>query len=616
MKRWWTLRRSDHGPARWQQRLAVGLVLCLHAALLVDDARKNAPAFDEMIYAPAGYATWALGDQSLNPEHPPTMKLLLGATWLGAGIATHEFKPGVQPFVVGQGFLYDSQTSPRALLLRARLLVASLSMATALAVFLLARRLGGTSTGLIALVLYALDPLVVAHAGLATLDMGATALCFLTACALGWGLDRGWARLCGAGVLLGLALTAKLSTLPLLLGLLGTVVVAWREAQSGSRWPVVFKGLALAGLAALVVTLVCLPTGPHSLFQSIAYQTEHARQGHPSFAFGQYSTRGWWWYYPAAWVVKTPLPSLVLMLTGLAALVVVLRREPRLLVPQLLAAMGIVAFAMAGAPCIGLRNILPVVPILCVGGGLSGARLWAQGQHWRWLVPLLLLWLTTGTIAAHPSELSFINAAAGGASAGPDLLADSNIDWGIDLGRVGEVVNRQPLKRLYLAYFGSARPAAHGIPRYHWMPAYNFAPRLALDGPDPSGREWIAISATVLTGVYPPGPQAYAWLAGQRPTAHAGPSILLFDITGNSEAHKNLGLAALSSGYFAEAIPALNRSAELSPDDSITRRALVAAHLRLGQAATAMQVCDAMSPALRPQDLCDLAARLLRNPPR
>ena len=596
--------------------VAVFLLLGVHAALVLDGARQNAPAFDEMIYAPAGYLTLAQGNQALNREHPPAMKLLLGLAWLGAGVNRGAIHANEHPFSVGQRLFYESRTPAHTLLLRARLVVLALSLVSALAVFLLARHLGGTPAGLIAMALYALDPLLVAHAGLATLDLGAATFFFLAACSLGWSLVRGWRRVLLAGVLLGVALASKFSTLPLLLGLLGVTALACQQAPPHARWLPLSKAAALFSVACLVVLLLYLPAGPHVLLDALSQQNQHAQDGHQAFAFGRYSMRGWWWYYGAAWLVKTPLPTLILTIPGLVALSAHLRREPSTLLPHVLSSLGILLMVVAGSIDTGVRNLLPLVPILCVSGGLAGAHLWIQGRRFRWLVPMLLLWLAQGTLAAHPSELSFFNQAAGGMEAGPSLLSDSNVDWGIDLTRVPAVVGRQPLRRLYLAYFGSARPAAHGIPQYQWMPAYNFAPRLALDGPDPKGREWIAISQTILTGVYPPGREAYAWLAHVPPTARAGASILLFDITDSSQAHSQLGMAALSVGAFAQAIPALERTLELAPNRADATLGLVAAHLRLGQSPTAWRLCLAAAPVVRAHPACVLAENAATHGPQ
>src|SRR5262249_46539360 len=77
-----------------------------------------------------------------------------------------------------------------ALLFRSRVLIALLSVALGAAVFATARRVAGDGAGLAALGLYAPDPLVLAHAGFATTDLGGAALYFLATVALASALAR------------------------------------------------------------------------------------------------------------------------------------------------------------------------------------------------------------------------------------------------------------------------------------------------------------------------------------------------------------------------------------------------------------------------------------------
>jgi hypothetical protein len=581
--------------------LAVAALLAAHAFLLMDQARSNAPAFDEIIYAPAGYKILTSGRDNLNPEHPPMLKLLLGASWLGAGVSSTGIEANVHPFTIGQQMLYDGPTPARRLLLRARLVVVTLSLATAVLIFLFARRLAGATAGLAALGFYALDPLVLGHASLATLDVGAASFFFAAACAIGWGVSRGLLGALGAGLALGVALSSKLSTLPLLVGVAGTMLWALRRATPGVSKRAVAQTITMLSVAAAVV--FCLPGGRTGFLHALSLQREHAQLGHMTFALGQLSQHGWWWYYPVAWALKTPLPSLGWTLAGAFVLVAEATRQPRLLLPHVLSMAGFTLLTLFAAVAIGLRNMLPIVPILCVGAGLAVSRVWNSSPRWRWLPLILFLWLAVGTWRIHPCELSFMNEAAGGTRAAANLLSDSNVDWGTDLGRVAPIINQQPLRRLYLVYFGSARPSEYGLPRYQWMPAYNFAPRLSLDGPDPQGREWIAISATALTGVYPPGPDAYAWLNDRQPTARAGASILLFDITGDSDAHGRLGFAALQAHFVEPAVAALERAIQLSPKDHNVVTALVAAYRSHGDNTAAEHLC-ATSPELVPAWLC------------
>ena len=43
--------------------------------------------------------------------------------------------------------------------------------------------------------------------------------------------------------------------------------------------------------------------------------------GHEAYLFGRYSTEGWWYYFPIAFLVKTPVPTLLLGFWGVMTLV-------------------------------------------------------------------------------------------------------------------------------------------------------------------------------------------------------------------------------------------------------------------------------------------------------
>ncbi len=64
---------------------AAAVLAAAHLALVLDGASRHSAVFDEIVYAPAGYSYLATGDHRLNQEHPPFLKLLLGASWAGAG---------------------------------------------------------------------------------------------------------------------------------------------------------------------------------------------------------------------------------------------------------------------------------------------------------------------------------------------------------------------------------------------------------------------------------------------------------------------------------------------------------------------------------------------------
>jgi hypothetical protein len=333
----------------------------------------------------------------------------------------------------------------------------------------------------------------------------------------------------------------------------------------------------------------------------------HGEVGHPAFAFGEHTEHGWWWFFPAAWAVKTPVPILIASAAGAALLFFRVRRGPASALALVLAPALIVAAAMASSLNLGVRHLLPATPFLAVAGGLAAAWAIRKGRLASGAVALGLMWLAAGTIRVHPDEMAYANEPSGGPDRLWRLLADSSVDWGQDLPALAEAVGRHPLRRLYLGYFGTADPAAYGLP-YRWIPSMRMIERRYEDGPDPGGKEWIAISVTNLHEVYSVGKESYAWLRERPFAAFPGRSIALFDVTGDALAHRRLGEVAMRYGDAPAAEGPLRRAVELSPDDGEVRLSLARVLADLSKWDDARAECaeaERLLPATGTREVCD-----------
>jgi tetratricopeptide repeat protein len=573
----------------------------VHLALVLHGASRHSAVFDEVVYPTSGYAYLTTGDYRMNPEHPPLVKLATGAAWLGTGLDARA-TPGWETrdqWLYGRSMIHG-EGRPQALLMRARSVIALLSAALAIGIFVVARRLAGEGAALAAVTLYVFDPLVVAHAGYATTDLGGAALGFAAAVALPWALSHEaprWA-IVPAGLALGGALAAKFSNLPLLAVVAAVTATLARKASPGQRMAVVARAGGVVTIAAVTLTATYGPAGPWTYVRGVGMLGFHDEVGHPAYAFGRYVTSGWWWYFPAAWLVKTPIPILLATAAGVALALPRALRQPAWMAAMALPPMLTLGAAVASDLNIGVRHLLPIVPFLAVAGGAAAAAAWRRGLPARILVLALLGWLATGTLRVHPDETAYANETAGGADALWRRLADSNVDWGQDLPALRDAVGRFPLRRLYLGYFGTADPRAYGL-RYCWISSMGMVDPVCEDGGDVSGREWIAISVTNLLDVYTEKHEVYAWLRERPFTAFPGRSIALFDVTGDGEAQRQLGISALRGGDPAVAEAVLSRAVEIAPEDAAGWIALAEALSRQGKAADAQAAC-ARAEALRP----------------
>jgi hypothetical protein len=219
-----------------------------------------------------------------------------------------------------------------------------------------------------------------------------------------------------------------------------------------------------------------------------------------AFLNGQFSTTGWWWYFPYAFLVKTTLPGLLVGVLALAAFVARRRIRDVYAATPLLALIAVYwAFALTTNLNIGQRHLLPTYPALCILAG--GAALWITPLLERQrkveavtdarrrkpragtaaprsastaaraaglAAIVLLLWHAAESLVIRPHYLAYFNQLAGGPAEGYKHLADSSLDWGQDLPALKEWLDREGLQApgaspVYLSYFGTARPEYYGI---------------------------------------------------------------------------------------------------------------------------------------------------------
>ena len=533
-------------------------LLALFVVLAVPSAIGDAATFDETAHLPAGLAYLERGDFRLNPEHPPLAKLWAAFALEALGRAD------LPPLPAGSGALPDQWTfgfetlngppgavarkDPARLLVPARMMMILLGVGMGAIVFAWARALWGDGGGLLALALYALSPTMLAHARLVTTDLPG-ALGFLATAWCAWRWTRGptLPRAALVGVVFGLALLAKFSTLviPLLLApaivlavrgrgtfrlrrfvgaALLAALVAWATvwAGYGFRWsaaPERTAGLRWDAIAALDdgsagVRLAFALRDTRAVPEAYAFGLAHTSVGagrRLAFLDGETSNVGWWSYFPRAFVLKTPLA--ILALIAAAAAFAVRRLRPRaaeaafLVVPVL----GYFALSTGTALNLGHRHLAPIYPFLFVGCGAL-ARV-AQGWRGRAAIGIALAGLATATFAAAPGYLSFFNVVGGGPRNGWRHLVDSNIDWGQDLGRLADVIRSQGLDRVHLAYFGTADPDAYRLPYRKFVLFHDFRPSIAAVEPGPG--DVLAISVTLLQGLYLDPDREFAVAAGR-----------------------------------------------------------------------------------------------------
>jgi hypothetical protein len=544
--------------------LAIGLVaaaVALQAGLAIDSMRGSSATFDEGAHLPAGYTHLVLGDHRLNPEQPPLVKLLSAAPLLAVRPVLKEEARSwaeARQWEFGRSFLYRWNDADRLLFL-GRLPIVALGSCLVVAVFLETRRRFGDGAAAAALLLAALSPEVLAHGALVTTDLAFALFFFLSVAAFSRVCEEATPRrVVAAGLATGAAFATKFSA-PILVPLFLLLLLALPGARR-RRLPV-----ALAGIFALALLVVWASYGfraalspdasvraalraeleapiggpllrvavaaakagvlPEDFARGLVFVMKHS-EARRTFLLGELSEHGFPQYFLVTFLLKTPVP--LLLLTGLA--VARIGRLPRrdavfLWLPVVVYA----AFTLTRGLQIGHRHLLPVYPFLFVAAGEAAFRV----RAWRppaglALVTALGLWYAGGSLRQHPHHLAYFNEIGGGPANGWRLLVDSNLDWGQDLKRLAAWMRENGVARVKLSYFGSADPWYYGIDS-EALPGYTSPHAPSLTREIHPG-DVLAVSATNLQGVYlePEDRALMARLRALEPIGRVGWSIRVY----------------------------------------------------------------------------------------
>lgn len=561
------------GAPRWR-RLHVALLLVLWPALFVVQGRSfighNGATVDEALNLVSGLSYLERRDFRMNREHPPLAKLIAA---LPAAIthdvpfappeehwqrlATIDHIPQEEALALD---LLDAPGFPRHSLLAAgRHGILATGTLLVLLLGLFAHRLfGSLRAAHVAMALAAFEPNLLAHSCLVTTDVPVTT--FLVVFCYGlWEYHRRptWRWLVLAGLGAGLACASKYTAAFILpVAFLGATMVLYGNGQPWG-WPSTraartatagaVRALAVAGtittVAGLTVTACYLGRSPAPWLQGLGVALEHQQSGHPSFLLGEHSAAGWWYYFPLAVAFKVPPATLALALVSLAALA---RPEPhrRALVAFVVGpATVVLGGMMASRIDIGVRYVLPCIPLLLLLGSRLAVVPIARWPAHRVLPTVAVLATAYGSLSVAPHQLSYFSEAFGGQRRGYQLLGDSNLDWGQTLPAIGRYAATHRWPPFYLSCFGNGRLADVGI-RAQTLPDTGPA-GTALVPVDPDGPKYLVVTATMYQGMHSGG-GVRAWLRERAPDQVVAGAALVFDLTGDPAA-----LAAIGHRYLA-----------------------------------------------------------------
>src|SRR5215472_4138657 len=506
---------------------------------------------DEVSHIGAGVSYLERLDLRLNPEHPPLAKVLAAIPLIIRGVRadynhiswsiSEKFFPAyLGQWVFGE-WLLERWNDPKTLLRWARLPMLLLMLGLGCALFLLARRLGGSWGGLLCLTLYVSTPAFLAFGPLVHTDVALTLFSLLAL----WTFANLWREPTPGNVLLfGLSLAGALLSkfsagilffafgvfvLSLLLRRVPGTPEGKKEARTwrGARIRATLLGTLCAALIVYLFYLVFswhqpsnalyrLGTGPLALFfrrlllppvlylRGVFVVLLTGRK--PTFILGQSYPHGVWFYFPVVFALKSPLGFLLLLPVSL---LIALRRQwrsrasvsripsqfvmhSRVLWVSLLVFTGTcmlspldISISHFTVPLVLLVLLLAPVPRMLGelrGPGRSGLSVGGA------VVAVLAASCVFTAVRAYPYYFPFINSLGLGHPA-HELLNDSNVDWNQSLPELERFVEEHRLQRIAVDEYGFSDPTVF-VPRAHGW-------NCQTPSPEDSG-QWVALSANMI----------------------------------------------------------------------------------------------------------------------
>ena len=504
-----------------QKHWVAGGVFLLLLVMVIEvglSTRQQSPSWDEGDHIYSGYMNWKHREYSLNPEHPPLVKLIATIPLLPLDLKTaprlgRYFKD--EAYFGGRELLfrndprYGGLYSSDTLLFRIHMAVLIFGLTLALLLFAAAREMFGIPAAFLALTLFVFDPTILANAPFVATDTGAACGIFASVYTFyRFFKSMRWSRAILCGLAVGLALSAKHSAvllLPILFLLAtGEILGRWRTHH---RWPTRDIRRMLLGMAAIAaisisvlwsiysfryamhpsgVTMPPLATEMAPLSPAMQSLISFCARYHllpesylfglvdvqivgidmPTYIFGKVYAHGRWFYFPALLSLKWTIGVLGLLALAIFAFVTGKLRRPREIFFFTLPPVFYLAVAMAGPLNIGVRHVLPIFPFVFALAAAGAASLIQHRKAWAPVVAVLLLWHIVDSVRIFPNYLPYANILWGGPSKTNLYFSDSATDWAQQLKAAKKWTEAHNVRQCSFAYFAAPflLPTDYDIP--------------------------------------------------------------------------------------------------------------------------------------------------------
>ena len=485
----------------WKYGLLLAIFI-VSFGLMFFSAKKDSMTTDEGVHLFAGFTYLAEKDFRIDSEHPPLLKELgvlpllffedlkvdLGSRWEKAGNFYCDFWQEAR--ILGDRFVFEN---PSTILLAGRMVFIILTLILGLFGYFWANKIYGNKAGIFAAFLILFFPNILAHGRLINTDLGLTLFLFITV--YFWGkflkspnVPKGLL----SGLFLGLVLSSKYTgviLLPILIVLAISKLVLQKNLVNLSKYLVGLISVLIISFFVIwgsyffnvspppkindplsteimKTTSYNVPTTydfafskirgiiiPKDFYKGFILVVRHALGGQSSYLLGQTSNQGWWYYFPVGILFKTPIPVFIFFLLAIIYFKKTKSKdifdEYLLIIPPVI----FLAFSMYSKADLGVRHILPIFPFLLVFASKSINLInFKKINVWAIFFGFLIVWYLASAITSFPNYIAYFNEFAGGPKGGYKIMTDSNLDWGQDVFRIKDYIQKNNLQNVYLVY--------------------------------------------------------------------------------------------------------------------------------------------------------------------
>jgi hypothetical protein len=537
---------------QWLAPAAVALLILIGCVRVASTWKVFAHTSDEIAHIACGLEWWTAGSYGSEVQHPPLARIMAG---LGPYMLGQRWSGSWEMWTEGQRILENGDYVRNLAAARAGILV--FFVLASVCTWLWMLELAGPWPAVCAVFLLTNAPPVLAHAGLATTDMAATAGFIAAAYTIDrWLIRPTIARSILAGLGIAAAVFSKFSVvLFLALALIPLLLIRRRtlSLRHLSTFAVVTAGFVFCMMAVYHFSFQPVQPHPHPAVGAVlgTFSTNepvkalvrwladapaviagpalgllevasHGKRGHGAYLMGEIRSHGWWYFFPVAVMVKTQKTLLALLFVGMLVLVF----QKKLLTPMglpLWAGIAVMAVCINSPINLGVRHALPVYPLLCMIAAAGVMALWQiREKALRVMVIAALGYIGAQSAMAHPDYLAYFNLDE--KEKPENVLVDSDLDWGQDVLRLCRWAQDHNVDEMSIAVFTNANLDKLGLKKVHVLRPYEHA------------TGWVARSVTMeklrtVEWAQPGHPDgAFDWLKAYTPVTRVGKSIDVFYI--------------------------------------------------------------------------------------